>query len=105
MTSIAENVFKERLQTIDGVSEIRIWGAKRYAMRLWIDPERLSAYNLTPLDIQNALNRENIELPTGMVEGLSTELTVRTQGRLTTLRSSTTLSLKRMGAGSSASAM
>jgi multidrug efflux pump len=84
MTSIAENVFKERLQTIDGVSEIRIWGAKRYAMRLWIDPERLSAYNLTPLDIQNALNRENIELPTGMVEGLSTELTVRTQGRLVT---------------------
>ncbi len=82
LTSIAENVFKERLQTINGVSEIRVWGAKTYAMRLWIDPDKLSAYNLTPLDVRNALQAQNIELPSGSVEGLNTELTVRTEGRL-----------------------
>ena len=84
ITDIAENVFKERLQTINGVSSIMVWGSKRYAMRLWIDPHRLAAYQLTPLDVRNALQRENIELPSGSVEGDNIELTVRTQGRLTT---------------------
>lgn len=60
-----------------------VWGSKRYSMRLWIDPARLAAYQLTPLDVRNALQRENIELPSGSVEGDHTELTVRTQGRLT----------------------
>ncbi len=84
LTDIAENIFKERLQTIEGVSEIRVWGAKTYAMRLWLDPNRLSAYQLTALDVRNALQRENIELPSGSVEGASTELTVRTMGRMST---------------------
>ncbi|MDP2424380.1 MAG: efflux RND transporter permease subunit [Bacteroidales bacterium] len=84
LTDIAERVFKERLQTIPGVSEISIWGSKRYSMRLWMDPVRLAAYGLTPLDVRIALQRENIELPSGRIEGTSTELTVRTLGRLTT---------------------
>lgn len=84
ITDIAENIFKERLQTINGVSSILVWGAKRYSMRLWIDPAKLAAYQLTSLDVRNALERENIELPSGSVEGSNTELTVRTQGRLTT---------------------
>ncbi len=84
LTSIAENIFKERLQTIEGVSEIRIWGSRQYAMRLWMDPLRLAAYQLTPLDVLNALNRENVELPSGRIEGFTTELTVRTMGRMTT---------------------
>jgi multidrug efflux pump len=84
LTAIAENIFKERLQTIEGVSEIRIWGSRQYAMRLWMDPLRLAAYQLTPLDVLNALNRENVELPSGMIEGYTTELTVRTMGRMTT---------------------
>lgn len=84
LSSIAENVFKERFQTIDGVSSVMVWGEKRYSMRLWIDPDRLAAYRLTPLDIRDALQRENIELPSGTVEGNTTELTVRTQGRLQT---------------------
>jgi multidrug efflux pump len=83
LTEIAENVFKERLQTINGVSEIRIWGSKKYSMRLWMDPNKLAAYQLTPLDVRNALARQNVELPSGSVEGFSTELTVRTVGRLT----------------------
>ncbi len=84
LSATAENVFKERLQTIDGVSSIQIWGEKRYSMRLWIEPDRLASYQLTPLDIRNALQRENIELPSGSVEGSTTELTVRTRGRLDT---------------------
>lgn len=84
ITDIAENIFKERLQTINGVSSIMVWGSKRYSMRLWIDPDRLAAYQLTPLDVRNALQQQNIELPSGSVEGDQIELTVRTQGRLTT---------------------
>lgn len=84
LTMIAENIFKEQLQTISGVSEIRIWGSKRYSMRLWMDPLKLAAYGVTPLDVQNALDRENVELPSGRIEGMSTELSVRTMGRLTT---------------------
>jgi len=84
ITDIATNVFKERLQTIPGVSEVQVWGAKRYAMRIWMDPARLASYRLTPLDVRAALLRENIELPSGRLEGQSTELTVRTMSRLTT---------------------
>ena len=84
LTDIAINVFKERLQTIPGVSEVRIWGEKKYSMRIWMDPVKLAAYHLTPLDIRNALARENIELPSGRIEGKTTELTIRTIGRLQT---------------------
>lgn len=84
LSDIANNIFKERLQTIPGVSSISIWGEKRYAMRLLIDPAKLAAYSLTPLDVRNALNRENVELPAGRIEGNATELSIRTFGRLTT---------------------
>jgi multidrug efflux pump len=63
---------------------VQIWGEKKFAMRIWLDPSRLSAYNLTALDVQNALTRENVELPSGKIAGNSTELTVRTFGRLYT---------------------
>ncbi len=97
LTDVAENIFKERLQTIEGVSEIRVWGAKTYAMRLWLDPNRLSAYQLTALDVRNALLRENIELPSGSVEGASTELTVRTMGRMSTPEEFNNLIIKEEG--------
>jgi len=84
ITDITERIFKERFQTINGVSQVSIWGAKNYSMRLWMDPVRLAAYGLTPLDVRNALQRENIELPSGRIEGSTTELTVRTQSRLET---------------------
>lgn len=82
LTLLAENIFKERVQTIQGISSVQVWGAKRYSMRLWMDPDKLAAYELTPLDVQNAVNRSNVELPSGSVEGTSTELTVRTIGRI-----------------------
>ncbi len=80
----AENVLLEKLQTIPGVSTIQVWGQKKYAMRLWLDPVKLTSFGLTALDIQAALNRENIELPAGKIEGSNTELTVKTVGRFTT---------------------
>lgn len=82
LTEYATNVLVERLQTIPGVSGIQIWGEKRYSMRIWLDPAKLSAYNLTALEVQQALNRENVELPSGKISGNSTELTVRTFGKL-----------------------
>ncbi|NUM72381.1 MAG: efflux RND transporter permease subunit, partial [Ignavibacteriaceae bacterium] len=84
LTDIARNIFKERLQTIPGVSRVQIWGEKRYSMRLWMDPEKMAAYGITALDVRNALARENIELPSGRIEGKNTELTVRTKGLLQT---------------------
>ncbi len=84
LTEIAEVRFKEFLQTIPGVSEAMVWGAKRYSMRMWMDPSKLAAYKLTPIDVQNAIRRENVELPSGRIEGHSTELTVRTMSRLQT---------------------
>ncbi len=84
LTEYANNVLVERLQTIPGVSSVQIWGEKRYAMRIWLDPAKLSAYSLTPLDVQTALNKENVELPSGKIAGNATELTVRTFGKLYT---------------------
>ncbi len=85
LTGLAEDVFKERAQTIPGVSEVSIWGEKQYAMRLWMEPAKLVAHELTPLDVRNALLGENVELPSGRVEGVNTELTVRTMGRLSSV--------------------
>ncbi|HZW37668.1 MAG TPA: efflux RND transporter permease subunit [Ignavibacteriaceae bacterium] len=84
VTEYANNVFRERFQTIPGVSTVNIWGEKKYSMRLWIDPAKLASYGLTPLDVRTALNKENIELPSGLIEGNSTELSIRTLGRLET---------------------
>lgn len=82
LSAYAENVLQERLQTIPGVSQVLVFGLKRYAMRMWIDPARLAAYNLTIQDVQDALNRENVELPSGKIYGNQTEMTVKTFGRL-----------------------
>jgi len=97
LSDIAENVFKEKLQTIPGVSAVNVWGSKRPAMRLWMDPAKLAAYQVSPTDIRNALNRENIELPSGRIEGNATELTVRTLGLLTTPSDFNNLIIKQDG--------
>lgn len=82
LSDYAENVLQERLQTIPGVSQVNLFGQRRAAMRLWIDPARLSAYGLTIQDVKTALDRENVELPGGKVRGNNTELTVNSFGRL-----------------------
>lgn len=82
ISDYAENVIAERLQTIPGVSSVQIWGQKRYAMRLWIDPIKLTSYGVTVADVRNALQKQNVELPSGKLTGNATELTVKTIGNL-----------------------
>ncbi|MEJ5052804.1 efflux RND transporter permease subunit [Sphingobacterium sp. MYb382] len=84
LSDYAENVVAQRLQTIPGVSSVQIWGQKKFAMRLWIDPAKLASYGLTVLDVRNALNSQNVELPSGKLTGQNTELTVKTIGNLAT---------------------
>lgn len=80
----AENVLQEALQTIPGVSQINLQGQRQYAMRLWIDPNKLSALGVTATDISAALAQENVELPAGKISGNNTEVTVRALGKLVT---------------------
>ncbi len=84
LTDLGINVFKERLQTIKGVSEIRIWGEKKYSMKFNLSPEKMAGYGVTASDVRTALNEQNVELPSGRIEGDEVELTIRTFGRLTT---------------------
>lgn len=84
LSDYAENVISQRLQTIPGVSSVQIWGQRKYAMRLWIDPSKLASYGVTVMDVREALNSQNVELPTGKLTGANTELTVKTLGNLNT---------------------
>jgi multidrug efflux pump subunit AcrB len=97
VSDYAENVLAERLQTIPGVSTIQIWGQKKYAMRLSLDPVKLSSYGLTPQDVKAALDRENVELPSGKIAGNTSELTLKTVGRLKTPEEFNNLILKIQG--------
>jgi multidrug efflux pump len=84
LSDYAENVIAERLQTIQGVSSVQIWGQKRYSMRIWLDPLKLTSYGVTVSDVKKALTSQNVELPSGKVTGANTELTVKTMGNLST---------------------
>ena len=84
LSEIADLTVKERLQTIPNVSSVGIWGEKRYSMRLWLDPIKMAAYGITPMDVKNAIDRENVELPSGSIEGDRMELTIRTLGLMKT---------------------
>jgi len=86
LSDIASNVFKERLQTIPGVSQVNIFGEKRYSMRLWLDPYKMASFKVSPQDVRAALSSENVELPSGRIEGANTELTIRTKGRMMTAK-------------------
>jgi multidrug efflux pump len=94
VSDYAENVIAQNLQTIPGVSSTSIRGQKRYSMRLWMDPKKLVAYGLTPLDVQSALSRENVDLPSGKLSGDQTELIVNTKGRMRTEEEFNNLILK-----------
>lgn len=84
LSEIAELTVKERLQTIPNVSAVEIWGQNRYSMRLWLDPVKMASYGITPMDVKNALDRENVELPSGSIEGDKLELSIRTLGLMQT---------------------
>ncbi len=97
LSDYAENVIAERLQTIPGVSSVQIWGQKRYAMRMWLDPVKLNAYGITVSDVSTALNSQNVELPTGKLTGANTELTIKTLGNLATAEQFNNIIIKNEG--------
>ena len=82
LSEIAYLTVKEQLQTIPEVSSVQIWGEKRYCMRLWLDPIKMAGYGITPMDVKQALDRENVELPSGSIEGNTVELSIRTMGQM-----------------------
>jgi HAE1 family hydrophobic/amphiphilic exporter-1/multidrug efflux pump len=84
LSDYAENVLLEKLQTIPEVSNINIFGQKKPSMRIWYNPDKMNAYNITFKDISDALNKENVEVPSGKIYGAATELTIKALGKLTT---------------------
>lgn len=100
LSDYADRFIVDALETVNGVSSVIIGGERRYAMRLWISPVRLAARNLTVLDVENALRRENIELPSGRIQGSSSQYSVRTLGRLQTPEEYEALILRRNPDGS-----
>ena len=97
LSEIADLTVKEQLQTIPDVSSVQIWGEKRYSMRLRLDPTKLAAHGLTPVDVKNAINQENVELPSGSIEGNTVELTLRTMGQMHTAEEFNNIILKKSG--------
>ncbi|MDH6306310.1 multidrug efflux pump [Parabacteroides sp. PF5-5] len=95
LSEIAELTVKERLQTIQNVSGVDIWGQKRYSMRLWLDPIKMAGYGVTPLDVKSAVDAENVELPSGSIEGNTVELSIRTLGLMTTAKEFNDLIVKK----------
>ena len=94
LSKIADLTVKEQLQTISDVSGVSIWGEKKYAMRLWLDPVKMSGYGITPMDVKNAIDKENVELPSGSIEGNTTELSIRTLGLMHTTEEFNNLIIK-----------
>ena len=97
LSEIADLTVKEQLQTISDVSSVSIWGEKRYSMRLWLDPTKMAGYGITPVDVKNAITNENIELPSGSIEGNTVELTLRTMGQMHTAKEFNNIILKEVG--------
>lgn len=94
LSEIADLTVKEQLQTIPDVSSVSIWGEKRYSMRLWLDPVKMAGYGITPVDVKNAINDQNLELPSGSIEGNTVELTLRTMGQMHTAKEFNSIILK-----------
>lgn len=99
LSDYAENVLQQQFQTINQVSSINIFGQKRYAMRIWIDPDKMNAYGVSFTDIRTSLNNENIDLPPGKIYGNNTELTIKTLGRLTNEKQFRNLIIREDSAG------
>ena len=97
LSEIADLTVKEQLQTIPEVSSVQIWGEKRYCMRLWLDPIKMAGYGITPMDVKQALDRENVELPSGSIEGNTVELSIRTMGQMHSIEEFNDLIVKSTG--------
>jgi multidrug efflux pump len=98
LTTIAESTFKDRLQTINGVSSVILGGAKRFAIRIWLDAQKMAARGITVIDVETALKTQNIELPSGLVENRSRVMTIETRGEMKTPEEYNKLVIKQDGA-------
>lgn len=99
LSDYAENVIAQRIQTIPGVSGVQIWGQKRYAMRLWLNPAQMAARGVSPSDVRLALQQQNVDLPSGKIEGNTTELNINTRANLETVAEFENMLLKSTNAG------
>ena len=97
LSEIADLTVKEQLQTISDVSSVSIWGEKKYSMRLWLDPIKMAGYGITPMDVKKAIDNENVELPSGSIEGNTVELNIRTMGLMKTAKMFDDLIVKNSG--------
>ena len=97
LSEIADLTVKEQLQTISDVSSVSNWGEKKYSMRLWLDPIKMAGYGITPMDVKNAVDNENVELPSGSIEGNTIELNIRTMGLMNTAKMFDDLIVKHEG--------
>ena len=97
VTDIADRILKERIQRLPGVGAVRIAGERRYAIRVWLDPQRMAAHGLVARDVENAIRRENAEIPAGRVEGAGREFSVRTRGDLSTPEEFRAITIKQDG--------
>jgi len=94
LSAFADNL-RERLQTVPGIAGVDQPAEKRYSMRMWMDPEKLAAYGISPLDVRQVLQKENVELPSGRIEGASIEFPVKTLSRLNTVEDFNNVIVKR----------
>ncbi|MDP1649374.1 MAG: efflux RND transporter permease subunit [Rubrivivax sp.] len=97
LTDLVNRVVKPRLQTIPGVADVQIGGARRYAMRIWVDPDRLAGYRLTVQDVEDALRRQNLEVPAGRIESQQREFSVTARTDLNTVAQFNEIGLKTTG--------
>lgn len=97
LSEIADLTVKEQLQTIPDVSSVSIWGEKKYSMRLWLDPIKMAGFGITPMDVKRAVDKENVELPSGSIEGNTIELNIRTMGLMNTAKMFDDLIVKNEG--------
>ncbi len=79
INDLVNRIVKSRLQTVTGVADVRIYGERKYAMRVWLDPDRLAGYRLTTQDVEDAITRSNLELPAGRIESQQREFSVTSQ--------------------------
>ncbi len=94
ISEIADLTVKQQLQTVNNVSSVDIWGEKKYSMRLWLDPVKMAGYGIAPIDVKDAIDKENVELPSGSIEGNTTELSIRTMGQISTAEEFNNLIIK-----------
>lgn len=97
LTDIINRVVKPRLQTVPGVADVQIGGDRRYAMRVWLDADKLAGYRLTVQDVEDAMRRQNLEVPAGRIESVQREFSVTARTDLNTVAQFNDIALKTVG--------